>query len=51
MSGWGANTSNESKPKWLTEEQKSRTYATTRGWEYVGDNGIAEVIEIGRAHV
>ena len=44
MSGWGANTSNESKPKWLTEEQKSRTYATTRGWEYVGDNGIAEVI-------
>jgi hypothetical protein len=44
MPSWGANTTDESKPKWLTEEQKSRTFATTRGWEYIGDNGIAEVL-------
>ena len=44
MPSWGANTTDESKPKWLTEEQKSRTFATQRGWEYIGDNGIAEVL-------
>jgi hypothetical protein len=44
MPSWGANTTDESKPKWLTEEQKSRTFATTRGWEIIGDNGIAEVL-------
>jgi len=36
MPSWGANTTDESKPKWLTEEQKSRTFATTRGWEIQG---------------
>jgi hypothetical protein len=30
---WGANTNNESKPKNLTDEEKSRTFATERGWE------------------
>jgi len=30
---WGANTNNESKPKNLTAEEKSRTFATERGWE------------------
>lgn len=44
MSGWGANTNNESKPKWLTEEQKAKTFATERGWEYIGDNGLPEVL-------
>lgn len=44
MSSWGANTNDESKPKWLTEEQKAKTYATQRGWEYIGDNGLPEVI-------
>ena len=44
MPSWGANTTDESKPKWLTEEQKSRTFATQRGWEYIGDNGVAEVL-------
>lgn len=44
MPSWGANTNDESKPKWLTEEQKAKTYATQRGWEYVGDNGVPEVL-------
>jgi hypothetical protein len=30
---WGANTNNESKPKNLTEEEKSRVFASERGWE------------------
>jgi len=33
MPQWGATTTDESKPKNLTEEEKSRTFATTRGWE------------------
>lgn len=33
MPQWGANVNEESKPKNLTEEEKSRTFATTRGWE------------------
>lgn len=41
---WGANTTDESKPKFLTDEQKARTYATERGWEYTGDNGLPEVL-------
>lgn len=44
MPSWGANTTDESKPKWLTEEQKAKTFATQRGWEYIGDNGVPEVI-------
>ena len=41
---WGANTSDESKPKNLTAEQKSRTFATTRGWEIRRADGTDEVI-------
>jgi hypothetical protein len=44
MPSWGANTTDESKPKWLTEEEKSRTFATTRGWEIIGNNGLPEVL-------
>lgn len=44
MSGWGANTDNESKPKWLTEEEKSRTFATTKGWEITRPDGHDEVL-------
>lgn len=44
MPSWGANTNDESKPKWLTEEQKAKTFATERGWEYLGDNGVPEVL-------
>ena len=41
---WGADTSNESKPKNLTEEEKSRTFATTKGWEITRADGIDEVL-------
>lgn len=41
---WGANTSDESKPKNLTAEQKSRTFATTRGWEIRRADGTDEVL-------
>jgi hypothetical protein len=29
---WGVTTSDESKPKWLTQEQKARCFATQEGW-------------------
>jgi hypothetical protein len=41
---WGADTSNESKPKNLTEEEKSRTFATTKGWEITRPDGLTEVL-------
>jgi hypothetical protein len=41
---WGANTSDESKPKNLTAEEKSRTFATTKGWEIRRPDGLDEVI-------
>ena len=41
---WGANTSDESKPKNLTAEEKSRTFATTRGWEIRRADGTDEVL-------
>ena len=41
---WGANTSDESKPKNLTAEEKSRTFATTKGWEIRRPDGTDEVI-------
>lgn len=44
MPSWGANTNDESKPKWLTEEEKSRTFATTRGWEITKVDGHDEVL-------
>lgn len=41
---WGASTSDESKPKNLTAEEKSRTFATTRGWEIRRPDGLDEVL-------
>lgn len=41
---WGATTSDESKPKNLTAEEKSRTFATTRGWEIRRPDGTDEVL-------
>ena len=32
MSSWGASTSDESKPKYLTDAEKRDCYATDRGW-------------------
>ena len=32
MGSWGATTSDESKPKYLTDEAKRDVYATTAGW-------------------
>ena len=44
MPQWGATTTDESKPKNLTEEEKSRTFATTKGWEITRADGTNEVI-------
>lgn len=41
---WGATTSDESKPKNLTAEEKSRTFATERGWEIRRADGTDEVL-------
>jgi len=41
---WGANTSDESKPKNLTAEEKSRVFADTRGWVITRPDGKEEVI-------
>lgn len=32
MALWGVTTSDESKPKWLTQSEKTRTFATNEGW-------------------
>jgi len=32
MSSWGASTTDESKPKFLTDEEKRDVYATDQGW-------------------
>lgn len=44
MSQWGTSTSNESKPNWLTDEQKERTYATEAGWTIKQKGGVEEVL-------
>lgn len=45
MSSWGANTSDESKPKWLTAEEKKNVHADSRGWVYTNPNtNLEEVI-------
>lgn len=44
MSQWGTSTSNESKPNWLTDEQKERTYATAAGWTIKQEGGVEEVL-------
>ena len=32
MSSWGATTTDEAKPKYLTDVEKRDVYATTAGW-------------------
>lgn len=44
MALWGAYETDESKPKFLTAEQKKNTYATDRGWVYKHPNGDEEVL-------
>jgi hypothetical protein len=44
MPQWGANTNNESKPKNLTAEEKSRVFADTRGWVITRQDGTEEVL-------
>ena len=44
MPQWGANTTEESKPKNLTEEEKSRVFASTKGWEITNADGTTEVL-------
>ena len=41
---WGASTSDESKPKNLTAEEKSRVFADTRGWVVTRPDGKEEVL-------
>jgi len=41
---WGAYTSDESKPKYLTTEEKKNCFATQAGWVYKHPNGQEEVI-------
>ena len=32
MALWGASTSDEAKPKWMTTADKKQVFATTAGW-------------------
>jgi hypothetical protein len=45
MSSWGATDADESKPKYLTTEEKRKAYSTTKGWVYPAagnDNASAD---------
>ena len=44
MALWGVSTSDESKPKYLTTEQKKTVFATDRGWVQLNGKGNEEVI-------
>lgn len=44
MPQWGATTTEESKPKNLTEEEKSRVFADQRGWVITRADGKEEVL-------
>jgi len=44
MPQWGATTTDESKPKNLTEEEKSRVFADQRGWVITRADGKEEVL-------
>jgi len=44
MALWGVNTTDESKPKWLTAEQKKTVFATDKGWVQLNGKGLEEVI-------
>lgn len=44
MALWGNSTSDEAKPKYLTDEQKKNTFADSRGWVYTQPGGTEEVL-------
>ena len=45
MALWGTTvTTDESKPKWLTAEQKKTVFATDRGWVQLNGKGLEEVV-------
>jgi hypothetical protein len=44
MSLWGAYETDESKPKYLTDEEKKNCYATADGWVYKHPNGKEEIL-------
>ena len=44
MALWGTSTADESKPKYLTAEEKKNTFADDRGWVYRHANGNEEVL-------
>ena len=44
MSLWGAYETDESKPKYLTAEEKKNCYATADGWVYKHPNGKEEIL-------
>lgn len=44
MALWGTSTTDEAKPKYLTEADKKKTFATDRGWVYKHANGDEEVL-------
>lgn len=42
---WGSNTSDESKPKYLTAEEKQSTFATETGWVFRRDKGNGRYVD------
>ena len=44
MALWGNTDADESKPKWLTADQKEKVYATSRGWVQLNGKGQEEVL-------
>ena len=41
---WGISTSDESKPKWLTAEEKANVFASSSGWVYKRPDGTEEIL-------
>jgi len=44
MALWGTTTSDESKPKWLSDADKAKTFADSRGWVFTQPGGMEEVL-------
>ncbi len=44
MALWGNTDADEAKPKWLTAEEKGRTFADARGWVLTQLSGMEEVL-------
>jgi len=47
MTLWNKEEEANSKPNWLTEDEKSRCYCDDRGWVLVHLNGTEEVLVAG----